>query len=94
MRLLLAIVLVLAAVPAQAVERSSAEKRAFQREHACPSTGMRRGRCPGFVIDHSAPLCAGGADRRENMQWQQIAAAKRKDVEERRLCRALQRSAL
>jgi hypothetical protein len=39
------------------------------------------------VVDHIVPLCAGGADRPRNMQWQTIAAARAKDVEERALCR-------
>jgi hypothetical protein len=43
------------------------------------------------VIDHVRPLCAGGPDRRTNMQWQTVAAAVRKDADERRLCRSLRR---
>ena len=40
-------------------------------------------------MDHTFPLCAGGADTPANMQWQAIAAAKVKDVDEKRLCAAL-----
>jgi len=49
--------------------RSAAERAAFKRENSCPSTGLRRGACPGWQVDHITPLCAGGADHRINMQW-------------------------
>jgi hypothetical protein len=71
-----------------ATGRSHAEKAAFQREHPCPSTGQRRGRCPGYVIDHVQPLCAGGPDRTSNMQWQTVQEGKIKDRQERRMCRS------
>lgn len=73
--------------PAQAAKRSSAARAEFQREHPCPSTGKRRGRCPGYVVDHVVPLCAGGPDRPSNMQWQTIKDGRRKDKEERQMCR-------
>jgi hypothetical protein len=38
-------------------------------------------------VDHIVPLCAGGADRPRNMQWQTVAEAKAKDKEERAMCR-------
>lgn len=71
--------------------RSASALLAFKRANPCPSTGERRGACPGHVIDHVVPLCAGGEDHPRNMQWQTITAAKRKDVEERRQCRAMKR---
>jgi hypothetical protein len=74
---------------AAAAPRSAAERAAFQRENPCPSTGLRRGSCPNFVIDHVQPLCAGGPDHRSNMNWQTIAEALVKDRQEWRLCRAL-----
>jgi hypothetical protein len=67
--------------------RSPAARAEFVRENPCPANGNRRGACPGYVVDHVKPLCAGGADHLSNMQWQTIAGAKIKDVEERRLCR-------
>jgi hypothetical protein len=76
--------------PAQGA-RSAAERTAFKREQPCPATGHRRGPCPGYVIDHVQPLCAGGPDRRDNMQWQTHADAIRKDIGERRECRAFKR---
>lgn len=70
-------------------ERSAAVVLEFKRHNPCPSTGLRRGKCPGYVVDHVRPLCAGGPDDRANMQWQTVAAAKVKDREEVRECRAL-----
>ncbi len=69
-------------------ERKSSEVLAFKRHNPCPSTGERGGKCPGYVIDHIHPLCAGGADNHKtNMQWQTVEEAKAKDVIERRMCR-------
>jgi hypothetical protein len=59
----------------------------FKRHNPCPATGERRGSCPGYVVDHVVPLCAGGPDAVGNLQWQTIADGKTKDREERRLCR-------
>lgn len=60
--------------------RSSAVRTAFLK-----ASGYPQGR-PGYVADHHWPLCAGGADSVANLQWQTVAAAKAKDVEEKRLC--------
>ena len=69
-------------------ERRSSEVLAFKRHNPCPSIGERGGKCPGYVIDHIHPLCAGGADdHKTNMQWQTVEDAKAKDVIERRMCR-------
>lgn len=72
---------------AQAAPRSAAERLAFKREQPCPATGQRRGSCPGYVIDHVRPLCAGGPDLRSNMQWQTTADGLAKDKLERCECR-------
>lgn len=82
----------LAALPATAVERRGAERAAFVREHPCPSTGMSKGRCPGYVVDHVVPLCAGGADSPANMQWQTVQESRRKDVDEHRICREMRKA--
>lgn len=68
------------------IERSAAAKSAFQKSHACPSTGTATGSCPGYIVDHVKPLACGGADAPTNMQWQTIAAAKEKDKTERAGC--------
>lgn len=87
-RLLVALA-ILAAFPftADAEGRSKAVRAEFQRIHPCPSTGQTQGACPGFVADHSTPLCAGGADAASNLQWQTIEEAKAKDRIERASCR-------
>lgn len=67
--------------------RSTAERHAFVKDTACPATGRHRLPCPGYIIDHIEPLCAGGADHRSNMQWQTVEEAKIKDRSERDMCR-------
>ena len=72
-----------------ACQRSGAVRRAFIRMHPCPSTGLSKLPCHGFILDHIIPLCANGPDSTSNLQWQSIEAAKAKDREERILCRKL-----
>lgn len=75
---------------AVASPRDHAARASFIRSTPCPATGSPKVRhaCPGYVVDHIIPLCAGGQDRAENMQWQAAAEAKAKDREERRMCRS------
>ena len=83
-----ALVVVAALLAARTVEARSKQARAmFQRQQPCPSTGKSRGSCPGYVVDHIRPLCAGGPDHHTNMQWQTVDAAKAKDRAERMECR-------
>lgn len=70
-----------------AATRSHTARAEFQRAVPCPATGLPRGGCPGYVIDHVTPLCAGGADAAANMQWQTVDDAKAKDREEVTMCR-------
>ena len=67
--------------------RSKTARAEFQRHYPCPATGKPRAACPGFVVDHVVPLCAGGADALNNMQWQTAADATVKDRAERAQCR-------
>jgi len=67
--------------------RDPAQRAAFMQQHPCPSTSKTKGRCPGYVVDHIKPLCAGGADHPSNMQWQTVAQAKKKDRLEREQCK-------
>jgi hypothetical protein len=94
-RSLLALLVSALSVGAQAApekpHRSSAAVRQFKAVQPCPETGDRRGACPGWVVDHVVPLCAGGADDPGNMQWQTVAEAKAKDREEHRQCRDLRK---
>lgn len=76
-----------ALIAGQALARSSAAVAQFKRTNPCPATGAQRGGCPGYVVDHVVPLCAGGADSPSNMQWQSKAEAAAKDADERRQCR-------
>lgn len=66
--------------------RDPAQVRHFRKAHPCPATGEVRGACPGWVVDHIHPLCAGGPDHPSNMQWQSVQEAKVKDKQERKLC--------
>lgn len=74
-------------VPADAAHRSAAEVLAFKRENPCPSTGLRRGSCPGWQVDHVHPLCLGGLDHRANMQWLTMEDHRAKTREDVRACR-------
>jgi hypothetical protein len=88
LRLVLSLILALAASSALAkTYRDPAQRTAFMQHHPCPSTGKTKGRCPGYVVDHIKPLCAGGPDRPSNMQWQTTAEAKNKDRLEREQCK-------
>lgn len=84
---LIAALLLLTAGLVDAAPRSMAARAEFQRANPCPATGKARGACPGYVVDHVVPLCAGGADDPSNMQWQTREQAKVKDAFERRQCR-------
>jgi hypothetical protein len=51
------------------IPRSSSAVAAFKRANPCPLNGAKRGACPGYEVDHVEPLCIGGPDTPENMQW-------------------------
>ncbi len=88
-----AILLLAAIAQAQPIQRSRSEVQSFRSQEPCPATGRTSGACPGWAVDHVIPLCAGGLDRRENMQWisdEDHAFKTRIDVRE---CRKLARSA-
>lgn len=85
-----AIILAVAA-PVDASERSKARRAEFVRTVPCPETGITRGPCPGWQVDHITPLCAGGADRAENMQWLPVADHKKKTRQDIRYCRSIGR---
>ena len=74
--------------PAEAkTHRSYAVKAEFKRLHPCPATGKRRGPCSGYQVDHVKPLCAGGLDAVDNLQWLTVEAHKAKTKREARWCR-------
>jgi hypothetical protein len=69
------------------IHRDRTAVEAFKRMHPCPPTGKGYGSCKGFVVDHIIPLCYGGLDKPENMQWQEYFISKKKDVLENKLCK-------
>jgi hypothetical protein len=79
------------ALPAGSAKRDSKARAEFKRAHPCPATGQARGACPGYVVDHIRPICAGGPDTPANVQWQTVAEAKAKDQLERQECNAYRR---
>lgn len=83
------ILVLLAAVALPVFARDPAVVRAFRKTNPCPTTGKTSGACPGWVVDHRIPLCAGGPDDVRNMAWQTFADAKWKDGIERALCARL-----
>ena len=83
---LLAAALVCSGVDAKTI-RSPSARAEFQRQQPCPENGATKGTCPGYVVDHVIPLCAGGTDAPSNMQWQTVQDAKAKDKLEWEQCR-------
>lgn len=87
MRIILLICSVFCLSAYAAQPRSKTVLAEFQRQNPCPSTGKTKGACEGWIKDHITPLCAGGSDSVDNLQWQTVEDAKKKDAEEKRLCR-------
>ncbi len=69
--------------------RSKKVLREFVKLRACPATGLHRLPCPGWHMDHIIPLCAGGADSAENLQWLTREDHKAKTRIDVRECRRL-----
>ena len=92
MRPALALIALLLPLLASArIERSAAEVMAFKRSVPCPATGKPELRCAGHEVDHIEPLCAGGADRRENLQYLTIQEHRWKTRTDVRVCRELRK---
>lgn len=72
---------------AAAADSDRAQVRAFRAEHPCPATGLKRGACPGWQVDHIIPLCAGGEDRPGNMHWLAVDDHRFKTLVDVRECR-------
>lgn len=75
------------------IVRSAAEVLSFKRHNPCPSTGARRGACPGYQVDHTISLCAGGEDKARNMAWLSAEDHAFKTRIDLRECRKLRRMA-
>lgn len=56
----LAAALVSVGLEAEAVQRIPKMRAWFQATHPCPANGEKTGPCPGYVVDHVAPLACGG----------------------------------
>jgi len=88
-------VIILALLVATAAQaRDPKVIREFRKTHPCPETAKITGACPGWVVDHGMPLCAGGADATYNLYWQKREDSYKKDADERRLCRKLKAAGL
>jgi len=93
-KLILSVLLVVSAFGVQGTTvRSAAEVAAFKRENPCPTTGLRRGACPGFQVDHVDPLCMGGRDAKANMHWLSVEDHRFKTFTDVRACRKLRKAA-
>jgi len=95
MRTLMAIIsalwialIILVAIATGADARDAKQVRLFRAANPCPATVKATGACPGWVVDHIKPLCAGGANAPVNMQWQTRADSLVKDREEQQSCMA------
>lgn len=73
MRMLIAILLAVASLPAYAACRDPAVKHKFDLIN-----GYHHGR-PGYIVDHICALAQGGIDDVSNMQYQTIAESHAKD---------------
>lgn len=70
---------------AYSLPRDETQKQAFRKENSCPSTGEKKGACPGYQVDHKKALMNGGRDKPENMQWlseQQHTKKTKQDIAE------------
>lgn len=87
------LIALLLSIPAFAkIPRDKAQVRAFRAENPCPSTGLKRGACPGFEVDHVQSLCSGGADKKENLQWLSKEDHRFKTLVDVRECRKAHRT--
>ena len=71
----------------QVFSRDPKQEYAFKNANVCPSTGLYGDHpCPGYVVNHKYPLCLGGKDEAQNMEYQEIHASYRSDRLEREAC--------
>jgi len=75
-----------AAVAGAVQARPAAALRTFKQANPCPATGAVRGQCPGYVVRHVEPVCAGGAATAGNLQWLSLAQAKAQGRWDRQYC--------
>ena len=81
-------ILMALAWPAEAAQkRSHAVAREFQLSNPCPSTGLKKGRCPGYERDHLIPLCFYGVDAVWNLSWKTVREHREKTKLDVKVCK-------
>lgn len=92
-KLLLIFLLIFPICTLGVTKRSYIARSNFIKTNPCPNNlNIYKNKCPGYIVDHIVPLCAGGLDSPINMQWQTIKEAKDKDKLEWKKCAAIRRS--
>ena len=86
MKYLLVLLLIAPFLADAMIMRQSPPRTAFIKTHPCPTTGLSKRPCKGYVIDHVKALACGGPDVPSNMQWQTVEDALLKDRWERIGC--------
>lgn len=66
--------------------RATSVMQAFRQGHPCPATGSLRGKCPGYVVDHVEPLCAGSSETADGLQWQTLSQVTAKNGWDQQYC--------
>lgn len=69
------------------IPRSSAVVAEFKRLNPCPLNDASRGHCPCYQVGHITPLCAGGADKVDNLQWLTVQEHRGKTRFDELICR-------
>jgi hypothetical protein len=105
-KLVMAVCMAIAAVSGHAEEvRSAALIQHFKEQNVCPATGKvavkgiaASYRCPGYVVDHGIPFCAGqylgkSLDVMYNLSYQKYDKdnSMKKDADENLLCDTLKK---
>lgn len=65
----LALLALLLTAPSDAAQRNQAVRAEFERLVPCPIEGPGTCARKGYEADHMEPICAGGKDVVENLQW-------------------------
>lgn len=77
--------------PGERQARGAAAVREFRRLHPCPATGLTRGACPGWEVDHLQALVCGGRNEPGNLQWITVQEHREKTKRDMRGCRTRDR---
>ena len=66
--------------------RTLTPRAEFVQLNPCPANGRAVAACPGYIIEHAIPLCAGGRDTADNLVWRRASDARRREAVEQRYC--------